>query len=299
MLLPTSGVELSPLSPFLCAFAISALCSCSGVSGAFLLLPYQFSILGYTLPGVSATNQIFNILACPAGVWRYAREGRLIMPLALTIALGSLPGVLLGAWTRAVILPGAAQFRLFAAAVLLYLAIRMLRGQRGSKKGKGGGKMARGQDRAEWEKRGDLLILKWQGEQWEASRLKIFLASLVTGMVGGIYGIGGGAMLSPILVSFFGLPLHLLAGATLFGTFATSIFGLATYILMAKLLVMPSLLPDFTLGLLLGLGGIPGMYCGAMLQKYLDGALLKKVLAILILITGLFYIGQSLSLWLK
>ena len=32
-----------------------------GVSGAFLLLPFQVSVLGFTSPAVSPTNLIFNI----------------------------------------------------------------------------------------------------------------------------------------------------------------------------------------------------------------------------------------------
>ena len=294
MLLAASGIEFFPLSPVAWAFGISLACSCAGVSGAFLLLPWQFSVLGHTAPGVSATNQIFNVLACPAGVWGYAREGRMLWPLARLIALGSLPGVLLGALARATIFSGVAQFRAFAACALLYLAWRLL------KKGGGGGKVAakQGSERAECRAEGPLLALAWRGEEWKAPKRGIFLASLLTGLVGGIYGIGGGAMLSPILASYYGLPLHLLAGATLFGTFATSIFGLGSYLLFAWLMAMPELGPDWGLGLLLGLGGIMGMRLGAALQKRLPASLLKRGLGVIILATGLFYLGQSAGQWL-
>lgn len=300
MFLPTSGIEISPFSPLLWAFGISMLCSCSGISGAFLLLPYQFSILGYTSPGVSATNQIFNILACPAGVLRFAKEGRLIAPLAASIALGSMPGVLIGAWVRASFLRNAGQFRVFAACVLLYLAFRLLKKGKGASKSKDSTQQACSKvEKAQWKKENGLLYLSWRGEEWTASTNKIFMASLFTGLIGGIYGIGGGAMLSPILVSFFGLPLHLLAGATLFGTFVTSIFGLLSYLLLAQFFSMPELMPDFTLGLLLGAGGIVGMYCGATVQKYINAIFLKRILSVVILFTGLFYVGQSVLTWIK
>jgi len=71
MIFPVSGVEVSPIVPFAVALIVSFFTSMSGVSGAFLLLPFQVSFLNYTAPSVSATNQVFNIVAIPSGVYRY------------------------------------------------------------------------------------------------------------------------------------------------------------------------------------------------------------------------------------
>ena len=71
MVFPTSGVEVNPLIPLLVAFLVSALTTPAGVSGAFLLLPFQVSVLGFTSPAVSPTNLIYNIIATPGGVYRY------------------------------------------------------------------------------------------------------------------------------------------------------------------------------------------------------------------------------------
>lgn len=43
----------------------------------------------------------------------------------------------------------------------------------------------------------------------------IFTLSFVVGIVGGIYGIGGGAIIAPFFVTFFGLPVYTVAGAAL------------------------------------------------------------------------------------
>ena len=61
------------------------------------------------------------------------------------------------------------------------------------------------------------------------------LLSLIVGLVGGVYGIGGGAIMAPFLVSFFGLPVHAVAGASLFATFLTSVAGVGFYSLLAPL----------------------------------------------------------------
>lgn len=68
MVFHSAGIEVAPWIPPLVAFGISFFTSMGGVSGAFLLLPFQMSVLGYTHPSVSATNQLFNIVAIPSGV---------------------------------------------------------------------------------------------------------------------------------------------------------------------------------------------------------------------------------------
>ena len=100
MLFSVSGVSVNPLVPFIVAFSVSFVTSMGGVSGAFLLLPFQVSFLGYTAPSVSATNQVFNIVAIPSGVYRYIKEGRMLWPLTWAVIIGTLPGVLIGYYFR-------------------------------------------------------------------------------------------------------------------------------------------------------------------------------------------------------
>ena len=89
MYFPVSGVEANPIIPLLAAFVISLLTAPAGVSGAFLLLPFQVSVLGFTSPAVSPTNLIYNIVATPGGIYRYVRERRVVWPLVWTVTLAS------------------------------------------------------------------------------------------------------------------------------------------------------------------------------------------------------------------
>jgi uncharacterized membrane protein YfcA len=85
---PISGVETSILIPPLVAFGISFFTSMGGLSGAFLLLPFQMSVLGFTSPSVTSTNFLFNVTGTPGGVYRYARERRFVWPVAILIVAG-------------------------------------------------------------------------------------------------------------------------------------------------------------------------------------------------------------------
>lgn len=127
MLFPVAGIEVHPLLPPAVAFVISFFTSMSGLSGAFLLLPFQMSVLGYTTPSVSATNQLFNIIAIPSGVLRYIREGRMVWPLTWAVIAGTLPGVIIGAIIRITYLPDTADFKLFVGGVLFYVGYRLFK----------------------------------------------------------------------------------------------------------------------------------------------------------------------------
>jgi len=298
-----SGITVAPWVPPLVAFVISFFTSMGGVSGAFLLLPFQMSVLGYTTPSVSATNQLFNIVAIPSGVWRYIREGRMVWPLTWVVIIATLPGVLIGAVIRIHHLPDPRAFKLFAAGVLLYIGVRMVVDLVGRNARSGEAKDAeeRFQRRvAEYRRRGEAesadlpavvvrrfgltrIEYEFYGESFSFSTPGISALAFVVGIVGGIYGIGGGAIMAPFFVSVFGLPVYTVAGAALMGTLITSVAGVAIYSWMG-------VGPDWMLGLLFGLGGAAGMYCGARAQKYVPAKAIKVMLCLVIIATALRYV---------
>jgi len=131
---------------------------------------------------------------------------------------------------------------------------------------------------------------EFSGEVFAASTVGLFALSFVVGIVGGIYGIGGGAIIAPFLVAFFGLPVYTIAGAALMGTFITSVAGVAFYQAIAPLYPDLAVAPDWPLGLLFGAGGALGMYCGARVQKHLPAHLIKWMLVVVILFVAARYL---------
>jgi hypothetical protein len=72
VIFPVSGVEVNPIIPPLVAFLVSSMTAPAGVSGAFLLLPFQMSVLNFTSPAVSPTKLIYNMRLYPepSGIYR-------------------------------------------------------------------------------------------------------------------------------------------------------------------------------------------------------------------------------------
>ena len=65
---PIAGIKTHLFIPPAVAFAISFFTSMAGISGAFLLLPFQMSVLGFTTTSVTSTNFLFNVTGTPGGV---------------------------------------------------------------------------------------------------------------------------------------------------------------------------------------------------------------------------------------
>ncbi len=290
---PVSGVDTYWWLPPLVAFGISCLTATGGLSGAFLLLPFQVSVLGFTGPAVSPTNLVFNVTAIPGGVYRYYREGRMVWPLAGAIIAGTVPGMFVGAAVRVTLLPDPRSFKPFVGAVLGYIGYRLLRDVFFSQRELS----ARRVTPAQFKVTAPILNIRrvgfeFNGQPYQARLWSILLLSFIVGIVGAAYGIGGGAIIAPFLVTVFGFPVYTVAGAALLGTLVSSLMGVFIYAAVGRLLGSSELAvdPDWLLGILFGIGGIPGIYVGARLQRYVPSRAIKAFLAACVLFVAVAYI---------
>ena len=287
---PISGVETSILIPPLVAFGISFFTSMGGISGAFLLLPFQMSFLGFTSPSVTSTNFLFNVTGTPGGVYRYARECRFVWPVAMLIVAGLIPGVLVGYYLRITYLPDPKTFKFFVGCVLLLIAFKLLKealnGKTTVSQTKDSCSLTDGVEEASIEMK--ITRFNFKGATYSFKTSKLLGLALAVGIIGGVYGIGGGSIIAPFLITFFRLPVYASAGAVLLGTFVSSLAGVTFYSLIPINGAVAA--PDWLLGILFGAGGLMGMYLGARVQKYVPGRWIKLMLGTVIIIVASKYI---------
>ncbi|MDP3431092.1 MAG: sulfite exporter TauE/SafE family protein, partial [Desulfomicrobium sp.] len=207
-------------------------------------------------------------------------------------------------------LPDPTHFKAFAGLVLLYIGYVMIRSLLA--------KPVPGTDKAASEKRFQELVARFRkkeadsreqlpriavnhfgltkieysfyGEVITAPTMGIFWLSAIVGVVGGMYGIGGGAIIAPFFVAVFHLPVYTIAGACLMGTFLTSVVAAGFYQLLAPWYPSMSVAPDWLLGVLMGVGGMIGMYAGARMQKFVPAKVIKWILAFILTFTGGRYV---------
>ncbi|MBN2061053.1 MAG: sulfite exporter TauE/SafE family protein, partial [Deltaproteobacteria bacterium] len=263
---------------------------------------------------VSSTNFVYNIVAIPSGVYRYLKEGRMAWPLTWVVIIGTLPGVFMGYYLRVRFLPDPKVFKFFIGCVLIYIGGRLLYEMISwTKRGKENMKILEEKfDQhvkilRESQKAGILsglphdavirtisfstkkVVYDFWGQQFSFHTAGMLLLAFLVGIIGGAYGIGGGAIISPFCVTIFNLPVYTVAGAALMGTFITSIAGVFFYSVIPAAGGL-STRPDWFLGLLFGIGGFAGMYCGARLQKYIPQKFIKLVLGLIITVLAVQYI---------
>ena len=128
------------------------------------------------------------------------------------------------------------------------------------------------------------------GETFTFNAPALLGLALVVGLIGGTYGIGGGAIIAPFLAAVFQLPIYTIAGAALMGTFVTSVAGVGIYVFLAPFFPQQNVAPDWVLGALFGLGGFLGIYLGARLQRFFPGTVIRVGLGLIITILALRYI---------
>jgi len=263
-MLGTGWTEIAALAA---AYLIAVLATPAGISGAVLLLPFQVGVLGTPSPAVTPTNLLYNVIATPAALYRYWRQQQTGGHLALLLITGTLPGVIAGSVIRVELLPGPRVFALIIAAVLLPLGA--------------------------W-----LALTRPPGQDRPAPAWPIPVPALVSiaaavGCVGGIYGIGGGSILAPILIGSGRRPAEV-APAALAATFVTSVAGVLTFTILAAH-QGGSVAPDWPTGIALGLGGLAGAYTGARLQPRLPDVLIRRVVGVLVIVIGARYLWSGLS----
>jgi uncharacterized protein len=250
------------------AFGIAVVATPAGISGAVLLLPFQVGVLGTPSPAVTPTNLLYNVVATPGALYRYWRQGQTGGRLALVLIAGALPGVIAGSVIRVELLPSPHLFDFVVAAVLLPLGAWLA---------------LTTPARTESDTRpGRILPLP-----------ALVLLSAVVGAIGGIYGIGGGSILAPILISAGRRPKEV-APAALASTFVTSIAGVITFLILSAHHRGP-VAPDWPTGIALGVGGLAGAYTGARIQHRLPDVLIRRVMGVLVVAIGARYLWSGIN----
>src|SRR5213594_2479901 len=93
--------------------------------------------------------------------------------------------------------------------------------------------------------------------------LEIFLVSIFAGLVGALFGLGGGIIIIPFLTLVEGVPVQLAVGASLVSVVATSSSSAATYV--------QDHLTNLRLGMFLEVGTVAGAITGAYMSVFFQG----------------------------
>jgi uncharacterized membrane protein YfcA len=115
----------------------------------------------------------------------------------------------------------------------------------------------------------------------------LLIVGVSTGVLSGLFGVGGGFVIVPALVLFSGMPIHRAVGTSLMVIAMVSVSGVAAQIWTGQAI------PVDVTGLFV-LGGIAGLFLGQQIGRRLSGPVLQKVFAVAILAVAAFVIVRNL-----
>jgi uncharacterized membrane protein YfcA len=251
------------------ALLVGIISSMIGVGGGFLMVPtltLLYSIITQQAVGTSSAVIVVNAIA---STFAYYRQKRIDYKVGATLAVGTVPGAMVGAYLTKLISAGllAALFGAF----LVFVALRMLliRERRVAVSDPGTG------------------VFKWHRVLTDASgaRFDFFVSipvglgtSFFGGLASGLFGIGGGAIMVPVMNLVMGMPMHVSVATSMFMMIFTSVSGALTHV------ALNNVLPEYAAALSLGIVG--GSQIGASIARRLRPAMLQRIFSLFLIFIG-------------
>lgn len=261
------------------AFLIGIVSAMTGLGGGSLMVPMMVILSGLTAHKAVGTSLCVIVFTALSSTLAYSRQGRVDYKLGAAMALGTVPGGIVGAYATKFVSPG--RLGLIFGIFLVLVGLRMILSR---VRREGERKSARASGSRSWNRR----LVDSEGEVFEyEANVKIGAPLAFTGgFVSGFLGVGGGVLMVPILNLIVGLPIHLAVAASMFIMIFTSSFGASMHILLGN--VVP------TYVVLLASGIVLGAQAGAYLAKRAKPKYLRAAFGAVAIFAGLRMILKSL-----
>lgn len=245
------------------------------------LLVYAMSVpaheaVGISLAAVGATAAI--------GMIQRLRRKEVEVRTGLLFAITGMCGAPLGAWLNSLI-PSAWLLVLFAG-LMLVIAIRMW--LKAAKKPADAKVVRASKEPIPQDSPGPTCRRDPEGKLRMNSQCALLLSALglLTGVLSGLFGVGGGFVIVPALVLFSGMGIHRAVATSLLVITLVSASGLTSYLVAHRPI-------DFGLAGLFAVGGALGMYFGSLFGRRVSGPALQKGFSIAIVVVAAFVVTKT------
>ena len=281
--LPIAEVQINIILFLLVSFVIGFLSGLFGVGGGFLMTP--FLIFMGIPPVYAVANEANNILASStsASLTHWFKK-TMDLKIGWLIVVGGLFGTLLGILTFGYFKELGKIDLIITLAYMYVLAIIgsfMLRDgvmeiDRTKKK-----VVIKKKLHTHYWIHGFPFRMRFKQSQVYESALVPIILGLFVGFVSAMMGVGGAFLMVPAMIYIIGMPTKLVPGTSLFVTIFITAFVTILHAFAYNTI-------DLVLVLILITGSIAGVHSGQKIGQKLQGSELKTLLAIFMLLVGLF-----------
>jgi uncharacterized protein len=255
----TDLLSLSPVSLLLVGAGIGVLGAVLGIGGGLLMVP-ALTYWGASPVQAVATSLVGVVLSSASGSYRYWRVGQLHLERVALLAPTAMLATELGVWI-ANSLPSALLLLGFAILQALTIYLMSLKSQ----------------------------LAKRQSSSNRVGIYQSEAIGLVAGVLSGLFGVGGGVVMTPLQMLFLGESIKDAIRNSLGAVTLISLWALGRHALSGNVL--------WITGLCLGLGGLGGAQLGARLLPKLPDRAVSLLFRSLLLILAVYMASQAVSDW--
>lgn len=215
---------------------------------------------------------VFTALSSTISYWK---NGRVDYKTGLLFLIGSLPGSVIGSWLNQFIV--ADKFPLYYGFVMVLISLFLFLDRE---------KNTDFSKRSQKKPNRTFQI----GDETYQYYVPVFLAILISfgvGMLAGTFGIGGGAIMVPVMVLLFHIPVHIAVATSMFMILFIGIVSSITHITLGHITWG---YVAFFIG-----GAFIGGILGAKINQLLTGNTLKWILRITLIVVGIRLIIDGLT----
>ena len=250
-----------------------------GVGGGIVCTPMLRLIMHLDAHMAIGTTLALIVPTSVAGAINYVKEKLVDLNMVKLLVLPAIIGTLIGAELTMQV-QGRTLMLLFAALISL-AAIDLLSGFSNKLKAKAGDKVELDQSRVLQAVLDPAAVIpKKLG--W----FNVFPVGLLTGLLAGFFGVGGGFILIPILLAVYGMSAKSAFGTSLLVVACLSVPGTIAHSVNHHV--------QFLLVLVMVLGAVPGSMIGSKLALRLKDSLLKRAFGAIMLAMAAFMVYKEL-----
>lgn len=235
-----------------------------GIGGGIITTPAIRLILHRTAAIAIGTPLVVIIPSALTGAFNYARQGYVDRNLIGPLAASGLLGVLAGSALTAYVSPHL--IMLFTAVIIFFVGIKFFFSRTAGEK-----------ERAEKHRLKSSINRRWQDKKLTGA----LLAGLAAGLFSGFLGLGGGLLLTPVLVYFFDSEIK--------QAFGTSLACVSIYALPGSFIHFLLDHVDLKLALVLTVGTIPGAFLGSKVALRAADRTLRILFGLFLIILSIYF----------
>ena len=251
-----------------------------GLGGGIIIVPVLLflsgGILGTLSPQMAVGTSLFTLIFTGlSSTLAYLKQKTVDYKSAFLFLIGIAPGSLIGGWTNSYLNVDA--FNILFGILMIFMSfLLMIRNKLKPKKKNFSGLVMR-----------TYIDKEGQEHQYGYKKISAILVSFVVGFISSLFGIGGGALMVPVMLLAFHFPPHVAVATSMLLIFFSAMIGSVSHILQGHV------------NWLYALALIPGGYIGAKLGAYVNTKMksttLVIALRIMLVVVGIKLIWEGVQ----